>query len=317
MPQEQAEILGDSAGMNSRVQSGQTGMGDNSEAQSNEMPPLPGQPNTAMVEELRGVSIQTNLSQGMSELRHRSESLLQIVSGEATGADCLDLCFRPFRKDRYHDWRSLQFSREWDGDALFRELSCQYYGNKKPERTRWRISIHQVLSFRHLELVQPTSFILVPDDYFSIKATCFEYEDTSLQRDQIAQVLASDGFQYGLAARIRSAHRLGRTIIGTQVTVDPLVRLYWTKVMGRLSRPSVPPLEVGAGGKGLEFVEDRNRKKWMLQLLVLTGVQVIVACVIGWREDSVDKAFIVLGGCLALSQLFVSVLVLLVPPVRQ
>jgi len=87
--------------------------------------------------------------------------------------------------------------------------------------------------------------------------------------------------------------------------------------MGRLSRPSVPLLEVGAGGKGLEFVEDRNRMKWLLQLLVLTGIEVIIACIVGWKKDSVDKAFIVLGGCLTLSQLSVAVLVLLVPPVRQ
>jgi len=158
MPLEQAEIPGDSASMLSEVQPGPITVGENSQAQSNEVPSLPAQPIIPMAGVSGGVTSQTDLSRGVDEPHHTSGSFLQrVVSGEATGADCLDLCFRPFRKGRYHDWRSLQFSRGWDSDALIRHLSYEYYCNTIPARVTWWMWLRRMLSFRHLELLQPTS----------------------------------------------------------------------------------------------------------------------------------------------------------------
>jgi hypothetical protein len=73
--------------------------------------------------------------------------------------------------------------------------------------------------------------------------------------------------------------------------------------------------DIGEGGKGLEFVDEWNRPKWMLQLIILTAIQIVVSGIVGWVQDSVDKGIVCLLVSVGLSQLAVSAMVLVVPPV--
>lgn len=128
-------------------------------------------------------------------------------------------------------------------------------------------------------------------------------------------ILQSEDCHHFLAESIREAYRSSHKGLNSRVTVDCELRLYWTKVLGRLTRPSVRVPDIGEGGKGLEFVDEWNRPKWMLQLIILTAIQIVVSGIVGWVQDSVDKGIVCLLVSVGLSQLAVSAMVLVVPPV--